>query len=644
MYEKVRAKYYNNLDVKKVTDNRKFWRTVKPFLTDKGSSSARITLVKGDAVILDANLVSCHFSNFFQNAVKSIGISSESYIGEDTTGFNDPIAAAVQKFSKHPSVVAIREKLDQFSDNTRIFDFQKIDIETMDKEVSNLNSKKKGTFCNIAPNDLKETGDICNPILLEAWNSEIIEDGIFPTNLKLADISPVYKKEDRTLEKNYRPVSVLPTSSKIFERLMQQQINSFMDKYLSPLLCGYRKGFNPQTALTAFVEKWKKMLDKKGFASAMLMDLSKAFDTIDHSLVIAKLHAYGFSLKSLKLIHNYLSDRWQRVKIDSYFSDWTELSQGVPQGSVLGPLLFNIYLNDLFFVLDGIDICNFADDTTPYICGKNLSEVLEELEKHSEKALQWFEYNFMKMNPDKCHLLISGYKHEVCFASLDSNIIWEDNTVKLLGITIDRDLKFDTHITNICDKASKKLCALMRLSKILSVEKRRALFKAFIESQFKYCPLVWMMHSRDANNKINKIHERALRFVYKDYESTFDELLNKDGSFSVHHCNIQLLATEVFKSLKGLANKLTSEIFSLNSQNGTDDKLIAKPQINTVSKGENSLAYFGHYVWNMVPTNIKCVKTVTEFKNKIRSWKPSKCLCKLCKPYISGVGYVDIYE
>ena len=115
---------------------------------------------------------------------------------------------------------------------------------------------------------------------------------------------------------------------------MQKQITNFIEKHLSPYLCGYRKGFSTQTALIVLLEKWRESLDKKGFAAAMLMDLSKAFDTINHELMIAKLYAYGFSKESLKLIFSYLSDRWQRVKIDSNFNTWVELLQGVPQGSV----------------------------------------------------------------------------------------------------------------------------------------------------------------------------------------------------------------------------------------------------------------------------------------------------------------------
>ena len=160
---------------------------------------------------------------------------------------------------------------------------------------------------------------------------------------------------------------------------MHTQISSFMHDHLSPILCGYRKGFSTQHALISLLEKWRAILDKRGFAGAILMDLSKAFDCLNHDLLIAKLYAYGFSKDSLALIRSYLKNRWQRTKINTSFSTWFELIVGVPQGSVLGPLLFNIYINDLFWNNEEADVCNFADDTTLYACDMNLETVLRKL-------------------------------------------------------------------------------------------------------------------------------------------------------------------------------------------------------------------------------------------------------------------------
>ena len=171
------------------------------------------------------------------------------------------------------------------------------------------------------------------------------------------------------------------------------------------------------------------------------MDLSKAFDTLNHELLIAKVHAYGFTKKALDLIYSYLIQRWQRTEINTSFSTWTELLSGVPQGSVL-----NIYINDLLFFVVNTDLCNYADDTTLYTCDLSLSSLMHRLEKDAKIAVDWFAYNDMKLNPDKCHILTSGFKHEVMIANIENALVIEAQKVRILGIDIDTKLSFSGHI------------------------------------------------------------------------------------------------------------------------------------------------------------------------------------------------------
>ena len=169
-------------------------------------------------------------------------------------------------------------------------------------------------------------------------------------------------------------------------------------------------------------------------------------------MLILKLHAYGFSKKALFLIKSYLSNRWQRIKINNSYSSWIELLLGVPQGSILGPLLFNINLNYLFFLARDTDICNIADDNTLYTCDISLSDAISKLVSSANLVIDWFWYNYMKLNESKCHLLVCGIKEEVVISNIGNSSIIETNEVKLLGVTIDRELKFKKHEKVKCSR------------------------------------------------------------------------------------------------------------------------------------------------------------------------------------------------
>ena len=178
------------------------------------------------------------------------------------------------------------------------------------------------------------------------------------------------------------------------------------------------------------------------------MDLSKAFDCIRHDLLIAKLHAYGFSRKELTLINNYLTNRQQKVKVNGSFSSCKSVARGVPQGSVLGPLLYNIFINDLLLVIQNSDICNYAGDTTIYTCNKNLDNIVHRLENDCGIALEWFVDNFMKLNADKCHLLVLGQRcDDPVTVRIGSTDVVNSSEEKLLGVQIDRELSFDNHVS-----------------------------------------------------------------------------------------------------------------------------------------------------------------------------------------------------
>ena len=483
----------------------------------------------------------------------------------------------------------------------------------------------------------------------ELWGSlsdtklNCIEQSSFPNELKCADVTSLPKNGPSNTRTNFRPISVLPTVSKLFERIMDKQIAAYITSFLSSLLCGFRKGYSAQHALVRLLEKFKISLDEGGKAGAVMMDLSKAFDCIRHDLLIAKLHAYGFSHEALTLINDYLTNRQQRVKVNGPFSSWKNVTRGVPQGSVLGPLSFNIYINDLLLFIQNVDVCNYADDTTIYTCDKNLRNITHRLEHDCSVALKWFSDNFMKLNADKCHLLVLGQRSDdPVTVRIGNSEVVNSSEEKLLGVQIDNKLSFGNHVSKLCQKASNKLYALARISPYMDQSKLRTLMRAFITSQFQYCPLIWMFHSRQLNKKINKIQERALRITYQDAESTYSELLEKDCAVTIHTKNLQLLMTEMYKTKNGLNPSFMQEIFCENAThyNLRNNNEFVQPRVKSVNNGTESVRFKGPQLWQMLPPTIRNSNSLCQFKTKIKNWYGENCPCRLCRTFIPNLGFL----
>ena len=209
----------------------------------------------------------------------------------------------------------------------------------------------------------------------------------------------------------------------------------------------------------------------------LLTDLSKAFDFLSHELFLAKLHAYGFRFAALRFIHSYLTNRKQRTKVNSSYSSWEEILFGVPQGSILGPLLLNLFLCDMFFAMNDIDFASYADDNTPYVSSGSIEDVIRILENDSIKLFKWFSDNIMKANKNKCHLVVSSNKH--VSMKLDNTEIEYNNCERLLGVKIDSKLNFKEHLDGIIKKASRKINALYHIIPYMNIAKRRLLMNSF---------------------------------------------------------------------------------------------------------------------------------------------------------------------
>ena len=345
-----------------------------------------------------------------------------------------------------------------------------------------------------------------------------LKESTFPDELKQSEVIPVYKKLDPLQKENYRPVSLLPHISKVFERVIYNQINSFMENKISKCVTGFRKSHGTQHSLVVMLEKWKKALDKEENMSAIFMDLSKAFDTINHGLVLAKLKTYGFSKQALSFMCSYLKNRRQRVQINNKFSSLKEVIAGVPQGSIDGPLLFNLFINDLFLFICFSTLSNYADDNNLFATGTDIQLINQMLLSDFRAVNNWFYENFMILNPGKCHFMSIGKdtRDEDVFY-YDNLTLKNSNEEEILGVIIDRKLTFHQHIKKMCRKAGQKLSALLRLSPYLDTNKRKTIYTTMVKSHLNYCPLVWIFFPRRSTNLINNVLiDKVFCITYND--------------------------------------------------------------------------------------------------------------------------------
>ena len=362
------------------------------------------------------------------------------------------------------------------------------------------------------------------------------------------------------------------------------------------------------------------------------MDLSKAYDCLSHDLLIAKLAAYGLDHHSLSLLYDYLRNRKQRVKIEGSYSSWQEIIRGVPQGSILGPLLFNIFINDLLLFVKEAEICNFADDNSLYAFGKTMATVKTSLENETQKVLWWYKINELVANPAKFQIMFLGAKEVISNLTIDSISIPVTNHIRLLGVTIDNKLGFKHHIEDLCKSASSKTKALLRIRPFLSTQAAKSLCNAYILSPFNYCPLIWMNLNKGNNSQLNKVHKRALRTIFLNFDQSFDELLMRDRGVSLHISFIQKLLLEVFKSLNGLSPKFISEIFQIKCSNYQlrSGQQLTLPPTKTVKFGTHSISFMGSFLWNRLPKTIKDSNSVTQFKSRLKEHSNKCCICLIC--------------
>ena len=464
---KAERQYYLT-KLERVKDNLgKTWRILNS-ITSRNTNSERIReIIHNGKKINDDTVIANIFNNYFAN----IGPNLAKTIPQASDNFTHFLP------SNNSNSIFLRP-----TDSNEICDII--------GHLKNSYSKGPDKLSTITLKNCRD--ELCEPLCL-IFNKSI-QDGVVPSALKVAKVVPIYKTDDKKLVSNYRPISVLPVFSKILERLIYARVIDFLNKHdiLSTNQYGFRKNLSTSMALLDLVDKLANSIENNEITIGIFVDLAKAFDTVNHKILLAKLDHYGVRGIALDWFQSYLSNRNQFVCINDTQSDPLPVVCGVPQGSILGPLLFLLYINDLNYVSKILTLIMFADDTNIFISGKNLNEITSSANIELEKINDWFCANLLSLNIKKTNYIMFGYKNLPNIDILiNSQKIMRVYQTKFLGVIIQHNLKWHAHVQLVKNKISKTIGIMNKVKSVLSTSHLTLLYQTLIEPYLTYGCIIW---------------------------------------------------------------------------------------------------------------------------------------------------------
>ena len=493
------------------------------------------------------------------------------------------------------------------------------------KELKNLKSSKATGLDKIPARILKDAAiHIAKPIAFII--NLTISNGSIPYEWKTAKVTPIHKSDSKDDTNNYRPISVLPLLSKLMERAVQVQLVDFFTKnrVLSIHQSGFRKQHSTQTSITYLTDYILERMDNQHMTGAVFIDLSKAFDLVDHDCLLYKLDHYGVRGISKLWFENYLSSRSQKVKYKNTLSCSMNLEYGVPQGSILGPLLFVIYINDLPTALTKCKISMYADDTVIYCSDHKSATIMETLQTDLDNVVKWMEDGRLILNKSKTKCMLFG-TYQKLNSVMDFNIKIGTDTIEkvskfnFLGITLDENLNWKEHVISISKKVNKRLGLLSRIRSCLTLKAAQCVYNSIIHPVFTYADTAWGELSQTCSESLQRIQNRAARIVAK--RSSSQESIDILGWVDLKTHRTINKCILVFKCLHELVPDYLRNYFNKNCQihsfNTRRKKDMHIPKIK-LSLGKRTFRYSGSISFNSLSPHIKNSENLGTFKNRLK--------------------------
>jgi hypothetical protein len=621
MIRNAKAKYYNEKIEQHLNNPQKLWNIINEILhrSPKNKKNTIEEIKIGSYLVLtteNPTLIANHFNDFF------ISVGSESN--------QTPV---------------IENYTDETTLNNTTFELKNITMHELEKAITDLKDKKASKdhipcrLFKISPTNVKLK-------LIELFNNSISE-GIFPNILKETTVTPIFKKNDKQLVENYRPISVSSPFSKIFEKLIKSQLIKHLEEnnILSKNQFGFRTGHSTEQAIINLTSELHDAMDKSLKPIVIFLDIKKAFDSINFKILIYKLSKLGLDNNTLELLKNYLSARKQRTRIDMTLSDENIIRNGVPQGTILGPLFFLIYINELCNLKIKGQIISYADDTAIVIKSESWEKTMQIAEETMFHVNSWLEVNKLSLNIEKTiyvpfSILESNLPPEnlkLKFHSKNCNplnkncncyTLKRETNAKYLGVIIDYRLSWCEHIKYITEITRKLIYYTYRLKQIVNQTLLKRLYISLFQSIYSYGLLSWGSANDSVIYSLANLQKRIIKIMFnKPIMYPTDKLFLDTKLLDIRQLYIEKLIKY---------NHYNKESKIAQHKYNTRTVKLTIPRKNK-SHGQRQLNYIGPRTYNVIPDEIKKITSHTIFKTELHKWIIKNR--KLCHDLINLKNY-----
>ena len=593
---------------------KKFWKTIREVIPNDKSSPKQDILLKHEGRKIDKGETASYINDYFIN----VGNSELRYEEEAEINRHDGSGGELDE----------GDTINNIGENS-ILSFTDVTETEVYRVVRDINVSKSSGLTNISSFIIKEAFGMLIPEVAYMYNLSL-KSSNFPDPWKSATVIPIPKSGDLTQVKNYRPISLLPIPGKILEKLVHVQLSNHLEvnELLTPVQHGFRKAHSTAHSIVQLTEFINLRMDQRMPTLVTYIDFRKAFDCVQHPVLLGKLRQLGLGQPVIEWVRSYLRNRDQKVLANGVLSTTQTITQGVPQGSVLGPLLYIVYANDLIKTIKHCKVALYADDTVLFTANDRFETSVRLMQQDINALSGWCCSNGIKANTDKTKVMVFGSPN--CLKGVpDFNLVFEDTPLhqvqsyKYLGMTLDNQLNYNLHVTKVIASVSGKLKQFHRMRSFLNTRAALLVYKSMMLPILEYGDILFSAASLGNRKKLQVLQNKGLRCALnKGLETSSDDLHREANLLKLKFRREQHVLNFVYDWSLDSARLKTKAKEGVITR--SHSKKLLKIRRPITEKYKNCLSYKGAKKWNALPSHVHQIVDKSGYKKEIESWVSNK--------------------